>query len=311
MSQRTSEANKAIQAAWEREQDLVRKGKGTRDWTQEQQQDILDRGKAYDEDEKAFEGHHMKSVEAYPEYQGDPDNIQFLSRTEHTQAHGGWRKPTNGYYDYITRITYDFEEDELIPCKVIILSNPVIVLDVQMVDTEAEILEETQKEQSSGTDPPIPNLQESTVKPRFDTNDSSTQEIVKKVAVPKTTGKSALKRFTNSAGKLARKVGKFAFEHKEGIIGVALILGSAIGAAVSSSDCDSSEERSDSSSDDNWDDNSLSNDMDYDYTDTSSGTERSSPREHEVTGHSQRYHTKEGVVTREKGPYHRGGKKEE
>lgn len=56
MSRRTSEANKAILAAWEKEQDLVREGKGTRDWTQEQQQDILDRGKAYDEDGKAFQG---------------------------------------------------------------------------------------------------------------------------------------------------------------------------------------------------------------------------------------------------------------
>lgn len=155
MSRRTLEANKAILAAWQKEQDLVRNGKGTRDWTQEQQQDILDRGKAYDEDGKAFEGHHMKSAEAYPEYQGNPQNIQFLSRTEHTQAHGGWRKPTNGYYDYITGIMYDFEEDGLTPCKVITLSNPVITIETPPVDAEVEMLEETQPEQSSGIDPPI------------------------------------------------------------------------------------------------------------------------------------------------------------
>ena len=92
MSNRTFEANKAILVAWEKEQDLVREGKGTRDWTQEQQQEILDRGKAYDEDGKAFHGQHMKSVEKYPEYQGDPNNIQFLTKAEHLEAHqGNWQ----------------------------------------------------------------------------------------------------------------------------------------------------------------------------------------------------------------------------
>ena len=55
MSRRTSESNKAILAAWNKEQELVREGKGTRDWTPEQQQDILDKGKAYDENGRAFE----------------------------------------------------------------------------------------------------------------------------------------------------------------------------------------------------------------------------------------------------------------
>lgn len=44
MSRRTSEANKAILVAWNKEQELVREGEGTRDWTPEQQQDILDNG---------------------------------------------------------------------------------------------------------------------------------------------------------------------------------------------------------------------------------------------------------------------------
>ena len=49
MSRRTAEASKAIAVAWENEQKLVQEGKGTRDWTPEQQKDILERGKAYDE----------------------------------------------------------------------------------------------------------------------------------------------------------------------------------------------------------------------------------------------------------------------
>ena len=69
MSRRTAESNKAILAAWNKEQELVQEGKGTREWTPQQQQDILDKGKAYDEDGVAFQGQHMKSVEKYPEYQ--------------------------------------------------------------------------------------------------------------------------------------------------------------------------------------------------------------------------------------------------
>lgn len=123
MSNRTAEANKAVAAAWEREQKLVEEGKGTRDWTEQQQKDILEYGKAKDEDGKAFEGQHMKSVEQYPEYQGDPDNIQLLSRKEHLEAHGGnWQNYTNGYYDPVSKEMYDFGDGPPIPCRVIELS---------------------------------------------------------------------------------------------------------------------------------------------------------------------------------------------
>ncbi|MCD8159711.1 MAG: hypothetical protein LUE61_00685 [Clostridiales bacterium] len=86
-----------LRQAWLREQKLVSDGKGTRDWTPEPQEEILTYGKAYyhsDDpndvnDGKAFEGHHMKSADAYPEYQRDSGNIQFLSRSEHHEAHNG------------------------------------------------------------------------------------------------------------------------------------------------------------------------------------------------------------------------------
>ena len=73
------ERNKAIRQAWEKEQQLVREGKGTRDWTNEQQQDILDpdKGKAYDDQGRAFEGQHMKSAAEYPEYQGNPEQKRY------------------------------------------------------------------------------------------------------------------------------------------------------------------------------------------------------------------------------------------
>lgn len=128
MSRRTSEASKAVKEAWEKERQLVLEGKGTRDWTLEQQQAIIERGKAYDENGKAFEGHHMKSAEAYPEYQGDPANIEFLARAEHKDAHGGcFQNPTNGYYDPKTRSTRDFGENKYGPCKVIALREPIKV----------------------------------------------------------------------------------------------------------------------------------------------------------------------------------------
>lgn len=126
MSNRIAQANKAIRLKWEEEQQLVKEGKGTRDWTKEQQKDILERGKAYDENGKAFEGHHMKSVEEHPEYQCEPNNIQFLARNEHYLAHNkNFQNPTNGYYNYITGETKDFGDNKYEPCSVISLSDPI------------------------------------------------------------------------------------------------------------------------------------------------------------------------------------------
>ncbi len=125
-SKRNIEARKAIEEAWKREQDLVKQGRGTRDWTPEQQRDILENGKAYDDDGRAFEGHHKKNVANYPEYQGNPDNIQFLTRDEHQNAHGGnYQNSTNGEFNPITNETVNYG-DSLEPTKIIELSNPIV-----------------------------------------------------------------------------------------------------------------------------------------------------------------------------------------
>ena len=129
MSRRTAESNKAILAAWNKEQELVQEGKGTREWTPKQQQDILEKGKAYDDDGVAFQGQHMKSAEMYPEYQGDPGNIQFLTRAEHLEAHNGnWRNPTNWYFNPVTKEKFDFGDGPFIPCEVIKLPEPVVIV---------------------------------------------------------------------------------------------------------------------------------------------------------------------------------------
>ena len=119
-------AQSAVDKAWENEYYLVLEGRGTRDWTPEQQNQILTLGKAYDENGNPFEGHHMMSVEEYPELQGNPDNIQFLSREEHLAAHeGNFQNPTNSYYDAETGESYPIEDPEQLPYLERDLSEPV------------------------------------------------------------------------------------------------------------------------------------------------------------------------------------------
>lgn len=142
MSRRTAQASRAIAEAWEKERQLVREGKGTRDWTRDEQEDILATGKAHDANGKAFEGHHMQSVSNKPEYQGEAGNIQFLSRDEHLAAHeGSYQNPTNGYYDYKNGKTIPFEGDRFTPCETIYLSDPVC-LPEPIAEETGEAIEE-------------------------------------------------------------------------------------------------------------------------------------------------------------------------
>ncbi len=152
MSKRTSDASKAIRKAWQQEQERVLEGKGTRDWTPEQQQDIIEKGKAYDSDGKAFHGQHMKSAEKYPEFQGDADNIQFLTQKEHLAAHKGkWTNPTNWYYDPVTHVFTDFGEGMYIPCAVINLSYPVNRIDLNDEKTEDNRPEKANQKESASS----------------------------------------------------------------------------------------------------------------------------------------------------------------
>lgn len=124
-----SDRQSAVREAWRRERDLVRGGKGTRDWNPIEQKQLLIYGRV-----DGYDGHHMKSVDRYPEYAGSPENIQFLkSGSEHkrgahgrpgviadeyhsanggrnvtTTGHGDTQTPTNGYYDPLTGQTHDF-----------------------------------------------------------------------------------------------------------------------------------------------------------------------------------------------------------
>lgn len=153
MSNRTAEANRAVREAWYAEKQLVLEGKGTRDWTDEQQRSIAEKGKAYDDRGLAFEGQHMKSVEAYPEYQGDRRNIQFLTKQEHLAAHGGsWQNHTNGYYDPVSKTMSDFGDGPPVPCAEVPLTKPLFVEPLNETgadETSAEASKSTPAEPST------------------------------------------------------------------------------------------------------------------------------------------------------------------
>lgn len=104
MSNTNYERRKAVANAWKNEKNLVVDGKGTRDWSQKEQREIISKGRA-----TGYQGHHMKSVDGHNSKAGDASNIQFLTRNEHLAAHkGDFHNNTNGYYDPSTGNTHDF-----------------------------------------------------------------------------------------------------------------------------------------------------------------------------------------------------------
>lgn len=138
-----AQCSRAVRQAWENERELVSEGKGTRDWTPEQQADIMAGDVPRDEYGRAFEGHHMRSAEKYPQDQGNPDNIQFLDRDEHLQAHeGSFQNETHSYYDPETGERYDCS-DHVVSAPEIELSNPTEIIDMEeeeSAETEASSL---------------------------------------------------------------------------------------------------------------------------------------------------------------------------
>lgn len=316
MSRRTSEASKAIRAAWLKEQELIAEGKGTRDWTSEQQKEILELGKAYYHSEnpddindgKAFEGHHMKSAEAYPEYQGDPENIQFLSRPEHQEAHGGdYRNPTNGYFDPVTKITRDFGDNKYEPREIINLTDPIVgpseVAEVPSNTTETspkKIIEKSSEEVQQ-KDSPTPKKTSDSVPPTTKPSSKVSKSLGEKVMDAIEAVKGFSERHPVLTG-ILKAVGVSVVA-----VGTVAIANSGKGSS-SGSGSSSLGDYFSSSSDDDYDD-SLSTDA---YDDTPSSRdypdERSSPEKHTVQAHGQHYHTKDGIIWKEKEPYQRGGK---
>ena len=219
MSRRTAEASKAVALAWTNEQQRVKEGNGTRDWTPEQQKDILERGKAYDDTGRAFEGQHMKSVEKYPEYQGDPDNIQFLTKEEHLAAHqGNWQNPTNWYYNPVTKEFQDFGDGKYIPCSVIDLSEPIV---------KKPVATQESKINRNDTAPKNDEVDYSQREKRK-TQNGNIEANPKKTSVPVVQEKSFFKKIGGGIAHIKEAALDFAAEHPV-ITTIVLTVGGAVG----------------------------------------------------------------------------------
>ena len=89
-----------INRAWKLERELVLKtGKGTRNWTPEEIQELKNTGKV-----TGYTGHHRNNVNQFPEWKGDARNIDFISNQPNGGEHlngnrghrGNYQNPTNG-----------------------------------------------------------------------------------------------------------------------------------------------------------------------------------------------------------------------
>lgn len=309
------ERNKAIRLAWEREQGLVSEGKGTRDWTEAQQKDILDpdKGKAYDDNGRAFEGQHMKSAAEYPEYQGDPDNIQFLTRDEHLEAHkGSWQNPTNWYYNPETKEFVDFGENKPTPCEIIRLSDPIAIQMASPV-AEQDDVESARERQAVSETSDKPD----SIPTKNETRETATSAVAKERKIQKED-----RSFGDKLLGVVDAIKGFGERHPviAGIAkGVGIVGGTIVAAVVheavsgnGSSGKGSSRSGSDyyppSGHEDSYGSSSETKDeysepsTERDYPD-----ERSSPREHDVSGYDRQQNGKTVHVN----PYKRGGKNKE
>lgn len=295
MSRRTAESNKAILAAWNKEKELVLEGKGTREWTLQQQKDILNKGKAYDDEGFAFQGQHMKSAEQYPEYQGDPNNIQFLTRTEHLEAHNGnWRNPTNWYYNPVTKEKIDFGDGPVIPCVAIRLSDPVVKL---------TITEESDKDQRSELTNTVDIKSKYCEKKKY-TNKRTENSVKPGIKESKKVGSVVQKAF--------KSVGNFSKNHPilMNIVKITGVVASAVATVESISKRGSSISENIQSGDRiNYD--YVPNETNESYDDNSDESKRVyTPND--VPAGKQRYHYRDGSVKwKDKPPYHRGDNNKE
>ncbi len=92
-STRNSVGSAAVRHARAQEINLVRAtGRGTRDWSKSELR-LLQHGGF----PKGYDGHHINNVARFPDLAGNPDNIRFVTRTEHLRVHqGSFRNNSSG-----------------------------------------------------------------------------------------------------------------------------------------------------------------------------------------------------------------------
>ena len=237
----------------------------------------------------------MKSAEMYPEYQGDPGNIQFLTRAERLEAHNGnWRNPTNWYFNPLTKEKIDFGDGPFIPCEIIQLQEPVVT-----VPNDDSSFKEQKSEENIQSDKPEYVLNQNKEVDKITDKKPNTVGSLK-VQAPKK---------SNLFVRGLKSVGRFIVEHPAESLEIA---GVVIGGASKSI---SYFRRSGSSISAHRtipqnDSNSTSSGIAEKAADIVELTNRSMPGENDVSGHRQRYYTKDGVIWKDKAPYHRGGNKD-
>lgn len=306
MLRRKVESNKDFLVAWTKEQELVQKGKGTREWTPQQQKDILDKGKAYDDKGKAFERQHMKSAQQYPEYQGAPGNIQFLTRAEHLKSHNGnWHNPTNWYFNTVTKEKLGFGDGPFISCDIIQLTDPIMKVQVKQEIKKEVVNESVDKMQNKSEQAIITESSHVIEKLKDNRDDTSKPGLVKEQ-------KSGIKY-------IRKAIVEFPVKHPTAtkVIKIVGIAASAIiVAVVTESSKRGSLDSGNGTSDGAYDYDRYTPDEpdesceDY-LTDDVSEDSYKPYTPNEVSSHRQRYHTKDGVVWKYKDSYHRGGRDDE
>jgi RHS repeat-associated protein len=91
--------SKAVRDAWKQEKALIESGaEGTRNWTRKELKELKETGKV-----KGYKGHHINNVKDHPDMAGDPNNIEFLTHSEHYIKHnnGKYKEKTTG--DLVSR----------------------------------------------------------------------------------------------------------------------------------------------------------------------------------------------------------------
>lgn len=248
----------------------------------------------------------MKSAEMYPEYQGDPGNIQFLTRAEHLEAHNGnWRNPTNWYFNPVTKEKLDFGDGPFIPCEVIHLPEPIMKPSITVEQKEETITKPIEKVETEEILKIKPEAETVTIKPV-----NTTKSDIKQAG-----------GFGNTVKKGFKAVVDFSNRHPV-LTGIVKAVGVAGLAATADAVANGGRSNSGNGSSDDYSytpsrsgSGSFNDYCDGDEVvtvDTYNSVERSSPEEHMVKGHGQHYHYKDGSVRwKEKDPYPRGGNKEE
>lgn len=221
-----------------------------------------------------------------------PGKKQFLTKDEHLEAHkGSWQNPTNWYYDPVMKEYIDFGDGNIIPCEVIQLSNPVVVIN-RLEPVEA--VKETGAENN-----PEP------VKNKGQPKNNNTVSVKEKKAVYEATVAYKVSKSDIKFVKGLKTVGKFIVDHPVELLEITGIVDAVtrkiISSVVASRNNSGTQGTTQSTSSDKTD-------MISKTTDSVEQSNRAMPSENDVPGHKQRYHTKKGVVWKDKSPYHRGGK---